>query len=61
MATVDLYEGTIDPEENLGVYKAQMYVQDVDGSAYYQCFPAILKEVTRSWFNGLAPGSVSCF
>ena len=33
MPTVDLYDGTIDPEEHLGVYKAQMYMQDVDNAA----------------------------
>jgi len=26
MPTVDLYDGTTDPEEHVGVYKAQMYV-----------------------------------
>jgi len=29
MPTVDLYNGTTYLEEHLGVYKAQMYVQDV--------------------------------
>jgi len=33
MPTVDLYDGTTDPEEHLGVNKAQMYVQDVDDAA----------------------------
>ena len=27
MPTVDLYDGTTDPEEHLGMYKAQMYVR----------------------------------
>jgi len=26
MPTMDLYDGTTDPEEHLGVYKTQMYV-----------------------------------
>jgi len=32
--TVDVYKGTTDPEEHLMVYKAQIYVQDVDDAAY---------------------------
>jgi len=61
MPTMDLYDGTTDPEEHLGVYKAQMYVQDVDDASYCRYFPATLKGVAQSWFNGLAPGSVTCF
>jgi len=34
MPTVDLYDGTTDPEEHLGVHKAQIYIQDVDNAAY---------------------------
>ena len=61
MPNVDLYDGTTDLEEHLGVYRAQMYVQDVDDAAYCRFFPATLKEVAQAWFNGLAPESVSCF
>ena len=53
MPTVDLYDGTTDPEEHLGVYKAQMYMQDVDNAAYCRYFPATLNRVAQSWFNGL--------
>jgi len=38
-----------------------MYVQDVDDATHCCYFPATLKEVPQSWFNGLTPGSVSCF
>jgi len=61
MPTLDLYDGMVDPEEHLGVYKAQMCMQDVDDAAYCCCFPATLKEVVQSWFNGLPQGSVTCF
>ena len=61
MPTLELYDGTADPEEHLGVYKAQMYVQDVDDAAYCRYFPATLKGVAQSWFNGPLPGSVTCF
>ena len=43
MPTVDLYNGTTDLKEHLGVHKAQMYVQDVDDEAHYRYFPATLK------------------
>lgn len=38
MLTMDLYDGTIDLEEHLGVYKEQMYVQYVDDIAYCDSF-----------------------
>jgi len=44
MPTMDLYDGTIDPEEHLGVYKALMYLQDVDNALCYPYFPATQKE-----------------
>jgi len=61
MPTLGLYDGTTNPEVHLGVYKAQMYVQDVDNATYCRYFPAILKEVAQSWFNGLPPGTIICF
>ena len=61
MPKLDPYDGRTDPEEHLRVYKAQMYVQDVDDASYCRYFPITLKGVTQSWFNGLPPGSVMCF
>ena len=62
MPIVDLHNGTTDLKNHLGVvYKAQMYVQDVDDIAYYRYFPAALEGIAQSWFNGLNPKSVSCF
>ena len=61
MPTMDFYNGTTDLEEHLGVYKAQLYVQDVDDAAYCRYFPANLKGVAQSWFNGLPLGTISCF
>jgi len=60
MPTVDLYDGTTDREEHLGVYKAQIYIQDVDDAAYCRYFPATPKGMPQSWFNGLPPGTISC-
>jgi len=33
----------------------------MDDVAYYQYFPANLKEVAQLWFNGLPPGTISYF
>ena len=60
MPTMGRYDGMTDPEEHLGVYKAQMHVQDVDNAKYCRYFPATLKEVAQSWFNGPPPGTISC-
>ena len=61
MPILDLYDGTVDPEEHLEVYKAQMYVQDVDDVTYSHYFPTTLKGVAQSSFNGLPPGCVTYF
>jgi len=61
MSAVEFYDWTTNPKEYLRVYKAQMYLQDVDIAAYCRYFLATLKNVTKSWLNGFIPGSVSCF
>ena len=61
MPTVDLYDRTTGPEEHLGVYNAHLYVQDVDNATYCRYFPATLKGVAQSWFNGLRPETVTYF
>ena len=54
--SVDLFDGTTDPDDHLDVYKAQMYVQDVDDATCYRYFPATLKGIAQKWFNGLQGG-----
>ena len=61
MLTVDIYDGATDPEEYLGVYKAQMYVQDVGDGRYCHYFPATLTGVAHSWFDDLPPGNCHLF
>ena len=39
MSNLELYDGCMDPEDHLAVYKAQMYVQDVVVAAYCRYFP----------------------
>jgi len=47
MPNLELYDGTKDPREHLGVYKAQMYIRDVDDLAYCMYFSATLKGCTK--------------
>ena len=48
MPNLELYNGTMDPDEHLGVYKTQIYIQDVDDIAHCQYFSATLKGVAQS-------------
>jgi len=61
MPMMDLYDGTTNLEEHLGIYKAQMYVQDMEDATYCRYFPATLKGVAQLWFNSLPPGTITCF
>lgn len=58
---LEMYDGNMDHEELMGVYKVQIYVHDVDNTACYRYFPAILPEEGQKWFNSLTTGSVACF
>jgi len=60
-SSVDLVDGTTDPDDHVDVYKAQMYVQDVDDATCCRYFLATLKGIAHKWFNGLLRGSVSSF
>jgi len=59
MPSIELIDETTDPDDHLDVYKAQMYVQDVDNATYCRYFPATLKGIAKKWFNGLLNGSVA--
>ena len=61
MPSIELFDGTIDANDHLDVYKAQMYVQDVDDATCCRYFPATLKGIAQKWFNGLPSGSVTSF
>jgi len=45
MPTIDPFYGTTNPKDHLDVYKAQMYVHDVDDATCYHYFPATLKRI----------------
>jgi len=61
MPSVELFDRTMDLNDHLDVYKAQMYVQDVDDATCIIYFPATLKGIAQKWFNVLPNGSVASF
>ena len=61
MSPMDLYDGTKDPEEYLGVYKAQIYIQDIDNILYCRYIAVALKGVAQSWLKSLTPGAFLAF
>ena len=61
MSSVELFDETTDPYDHLDVYKAEMYVQDMDDATCYRYFRATLKGIAQKWLNGLSSGSVTSF
>jgi len=61
MPFVKPFDGTTDPDDHVDVYKAQMYVRDVDETMYCQYFPATLRGITQKWFNDLSSESITSF
>ena len=53
MSSIELFDGTTDPDDHLDVYKVQMCVQDVDDAICCQYFSATLREIAQVWFNCL--------
>ena len=51
MPSVDLFDETTDPDDHVDVYKAQMYVQDVDDATCCRYVPATLKGIAQKWFT----------
>ena len=45
MPSVEAFDGTTDLDDHLDVYKAQMYVHNVDNATCYRYFPATLKGI----------------
>ena len=59
MPSIELFDGTTNPDDHLDVYKVQMYVQDVDDATCCLYFSVSLKGIAQKWFNGLPNGSVT--
>jgi len=61
MPSIELFDGTTDPDDHLDIYKAQMYAQDMDDATCCRYFPATLKGIAKKWFIGLPNGSIASF
>jgi len=59
MPYVEPFDGTTNPDGHLDVYKAQMYVLDMDNATCCRYFSATLKGIAQKWFNGLPKGSIT--
>ena len=53
MPTIDPFNRTTDPDDHLDVYKAPMYMKDVEEAIYYPYFVATLKGIAQKWFNAM--------
>ena len=55
------YDGTFDPFDHLGSFKAHMMIQGASDVMYCLAFPAILKKAARMWYSSLRPGTIDSF
>jgi len=58
---IDRYDGTIDSNEHIYVYKMQMSLDTSEKSVMCRVFPTSLKGGALSWFIRLPPDSAHCF
>jgi len=61
MPSVEPFDGTTDFYDHLDVYKAQMYIQDVEDAIFCPYFPTTLRGIVQKWFNGILSGSITSF
>ena len=61
MLIVDSFDRIINVGVHLDVYKALMYIQDIDDATCCRDFPATLKGIVQKWFKGLFDGSIPSF
>ena len=61
MSFVESFNGTINPNDQLDVYKVHMHVQCVDDATYCHYFQATLKGITHKQFNDLPSGRITSF
>ena len=55
------YDGTSDPLDHLGNFKARMMIQGASDAMYCLAFPATLKKSARMWYSSLRPGTIDSF
>ena len=52
---MNLYYGSIDPNEHLNIFRAQMTLYTVDQTMWCKVFPTSLREGPLEWFTDLPP------
>jgi len=59
--SIDCYDGTNDPDENMDVYTTYMSLYTSESEVLCRVFPTSLKAGALSWFTRLPPNSIDCF
>jgi len=59
--TMNLYDGSTDPDEHLNIFKTQMTLYTIDRTVWCKVFPTSLKEGSLGWFSDLPPNSIASF
>jgi len=59
--TLDKYDGTTDPYEQVNVYLTQIGLHTTEDALRFRIFPTSLKGAALSWFTRLPAQSIDCF
>ena len=61
MPSLDLYNGTRDPFDQIATFKTTMQLQGVLDEIMYRAFLTTLKGSARVWFNKIPPNTMNSF
>jgi len=59
--TMNLYDGSTDPDEHLNIFRTQMTLYTIDRTVWCKVFPTSLREGPLGWFSDLPPNSITSF
>ena len=59
--TINLYDGSTDPDEHLNIFRTQMTLYTTDRTVWCKVFPTSLREGPLGWFSDLPPNSITSF
>jgi len=59
--TMNLYDGSTDPDEHLNIFRTQMTLYTTDQTVWCKVFPTSLREGPLGWFTELPSNSVTSF
>ncbi|XP_068475223.1 uncharacterized protein [Phaseolus vulgaris] len=59
--TINLYDGSTDPDEHLNIFRTQMTIYTTDRTVWCKVFPTSLREGPLGWFSDLPPNSITSF